>query len=217
MLKETAYGIAATIAHPIDAGVAILHSTKKTVSQVGYLGGVFVQGVGYAFGGKQIEVNQEEFDKTAQDLSKSMVKTGVLAVVTTGIGEAAGASVKSIPKSAGVIETGIKTPSAARSLLQKALRKQNLEEAPVGGFKQTWSEGGYDYEVRIHPPQPNAPAGSNSATKTTFRVARREQGLDSNGQGKGWEHADDNGNWFPNKDLKSGKNPQAANDTHITL
>ena len=88
LLKETASGIVASALHPIDAGVAIFHSTKKTVSQVGYFGGVFVQGVGYAFGGKQIEVNQEEFDKTAQDLSKSMVKTGVLAVVTTGIGEA---------------------------------------------------------------------------------------------------------------------------------
>ena len=129
MLKETAYGIAATIAHPIDAGVAILHSTKKTVSQVGYLGGVFVQGVGYAFGGKQIEVNQEEFDKTAQDLSKSMVKTGVLAVVTAGVGEAAGAAVKTkaVANSAKIIDTNLKALSREAATAVKGGADSNFK------------------------------------------------------------------------------------------
>ena len=34
---------------------------------------------------------------------------------------------------------------------------------------------------------------------------------------KGWEYADDKGNWYKSSDLKPGKNPEAANDTHIPL
>lgn len=85
------------------------------------------------------------------------------------------------------------------------------------GYKETWSENGYDYEVRIHQPPANAPAGSNSANGPTYRVARRKQGTDANGQGYGWEYVDDKGVWHKQKDIKAGNPPQAANDTHIPV
>ncbi|SFW81981.1 RHS repeat-associated core domain-containing protein [Chitinophaga sancti] len=106
--------------------------------------------------------------------------------------------------------------SEARSLLTKALNRQGLVYLPEK-FKEKWSEGGYDYEVRIHPKQENAPEGSNSRNGTTYRVARRLQGSDSNGQGFGWEYVDDKNNWYKERDLKTGDNKQAANDTHIPL
>lgn len=106
--------------------------------------------------------------------------------------------------------------SSARELLSTALKRQNLQSAPAK-FKEKWSDNGYDYEVRIHPPQTNAPEGSNSASDITFRVARRLQGKDENGQGHGWEYADDSGNWYKESELKGGKNEKAANDTHIKL
>lgn len=106
--------------------------------------------------------------------------------------------------------------SKARQLLDKALKRQKLN-SPPSSFKEKWSEGGYDYEVRIHGPQTKAPEGSNSATTTTYRVARRKQGTDENGQGYGWEYADDKNNWYKNSDLKSNKIPEAANDTHIPI
>ena len=104
--------------------------------------------------------------------------------------------------------------SSARSLLDKALTRQGLKEAPRN-FKEKWSEDGFDYEVRIHEPQANAPSGSNSSSETTFRAARRKQGTDSKGQGYGWEQADDSGNWFKTSELK--KDEKAANATHIIL
>ena len=106
--------------------------------------------------------------------------------------------------------------SQARQLLYRALRIQGLKSPPES-FKQQWTEEGYDYEVRIHPQDPNAPAGSNSATYSTFRISRRLQGTDANGQGYGWEYLDEKGNWFKNKDLKANKNPEASNDTHIPV
>lgn len=106
--------------------------------------------------------------------------------------------------------------SEARNLLDEALQQQGLNSAP-NGFKQKWSRGNYDYEVRIHGTDPNAPQGSNSAQNTVLRVARRLRGTDAHGQGYGWEYADDNNHWYPQKDLKANNNPQAANDTHIIL
>ena len=66
-------------------------------------------------------------------------------------------------------------------------------------------DGGYEYEVRIHPPDLNAPVGSNSASGPTYRVARRRQGTNpANGsnQGYGWEQMDINGNWHNASTLK---------------
>jgi len=105
----------------------------------------------------------------------------------------------------------------ARRMLNTALRRQGLTK-PVNGLKQTWTEGAYDYQVRVHATQANAPAGSNSATSTTYIVSRRLQGVDANGQGNGWERLNPKDNkWYFEKDLKSGKFPSASNDTHIPL
>jgi RHS repeat-associated protein len=106
--------------------------------------------------------------------------------------------------------------SSPQGLLSRALKRQGLNRAPEQ-FKEKWSEEGYDFEVRIHKAQSNAPLGSNSETMTTYRVARRLQGTNEKGEGNGWEFADEKGNWFKQSDLKSGKNEAAANDTHIPL
>ncbi len=107
--------------------------------------------------------------------------------------------------------------SPARNLLNKALKRQG-QKNEKNEFKEKWSDkDGYDYEVRIHEKDVNAPSGSNSSLGRTLRVLRRKQGKDENGQGNGWESADDKGNWYKVKDLKSGKNPGAVNETHIPL
>jgi len=51
-----------------------------------------------------------------------------------------------------------------------------------------------------------------------LRTARREHGVDSKGQGKGWEQADCACNWYHQSHLKPNNlkfDPKAANDTHI--
>ncbi|WCT56195.1 hypothetical protein PQ456_01310 [Paenibacillus kyungheensis] len=98
--------------------------------------------------------------------------------------------------------------------LSKALKQQNLSSAPAN-FKQSWSQDGYDYQVRIHPANPQY-----GKEGSIYRVARRQQGQDAKGQGYGWEYIDTNGNWHPTSTLKptSDKyNAKAAADTHINL
>jgi hypothetical protein len=70
----------------------------------------------------------------------------------------------------------INTLSNPRDILDEALYRQGFNEGDryPTGFKEKWSENGYDYEVRIHQPPPNAPAGSNSANGPTYRIARRK-------------------------------------------
>lgn len=107
------------------------------------------------------------------------------------------------------------------ALLKKGLRRQGREKSPPGGFKQEWSEGGYDYEVRVHPADPKYGKSGN-----IYRVARRQQGKNAKGQGKGWEYVDKDGNWHSEKTLKPGKpgqppnptfNSKAAKDTHMAV
>ncbi|MFC5702318.1 RHS repeat-associated core domain-containing protein [Cohnella faecalis] len=98
--------------------------------------------------------------------------------------------------------------------LNTALKRQGLDKAP-SNFKEKWSQDGYDYEVRIHPADPKYGKQGD-----IYRVARREQGTDANGQGKGWEYMDSNGNWHSTSSLKPQNpsyNAQAAADTHIQL
>jgi len=106
------------------------------------------------------------------------------------------------------------------AILTKALARQGISSGdPLPkSFKEKWTEGGFDYEVRIHPADPMAPPGSNSASGPTYRVARREHGKDSKGQGKGWEQADCACNWYHQSHLNPNNlnfDPKAANDTHI--
>lgn len=117
-----------------------------------------------------------------------------------------------------VVNTPQKSGSEARQLLNRALERQKLTKAP-NEFKEKWSDkDGYDYEVRVHGPSDKAPEGSNASSNTVLRVARRERSTDESGQGSGWEYADDKGNWYKQRDMKSGDAPaNAANDTHIPL
>ena len=111
----------------------------------------------------------------------------------------------------------VNTPGA---YLDEAVAQQGLSKAPAGGLKQKWSEGGYDYEVRVHPAEP-----THGKQGSIYRVARRSQAVDANGQGTGWEYLDSNGQWHPESTLKPGKpgypnpkyNDQAARDTHHQL
>jgi RHS repeat-associated protein len=101
-----------------------------------------------------------------------------------------------------------------QNYLNDALRQQGLSTAPAN-LKQKWSDNGFDYEVRIHAADPN-----HGKSGSIYRVARRQQGMDANGQGFGWEYLDDKGNWHHTSTLKPNSptyNPQAAADTHIEV
>lgn len=109
----------------------------------------------------------------------------------------------------------IKTP---REFLDKALKRQNLT-TPGNGLKETWIEGGYKYEVRIHPANPEYGQSGN-----IYRVSRQKQGVKANNQGYGTEYIDSDGNWHQTSTLKPGKNgnnpsynAEAARKTHINV
>ena len=100
-------------------------------------------------------------------------------------------------------------------------RSNSKDSIPLRrGFKQKWSEGGYDFEVRIHPADP-----AHGKTGSIYRAARRKQGTNAQGQGFGWEYVDDAGTWHPTSTLKPGKpgnpnpnyNAEAARRTHMQL
>ena len=109
--------------------------------------------------------------------------------------------------------------TSPKQILDEALKRQEFKEGNPypGGFKEKFTENGYDYEMRVHPPDAKAPPGSNSAGGPTYRLRRKAQGLDANGQGKGFEFMDDKGNWHRQADIKAGNPPQASNDTHIPI
>lgn len=99
--------------------------------------------------------------------------------------------------------------------LNQALKKQNLSNVPAGGLKQKWSQDGYDFAVRVH-----AADSRYGKTGNIYRVARKKQGNDANGQGSGWEYIDPNGAWHHTSTLKPSSpnyNAQAAANTHIQL
>ena len=112
------------------------------------------------------------------------------------------------------------TGATPGSYIDEAVAQQGLPKAPAGGLKQKWSEGGFDYEVRVHPADP-----AHGKTGSIYRVARRSQARDAHGQGTGLEYMDSTGKWHPESTLKPGKpgnpnptfNDAAAKDTHIQL
>ncbi|MGH1337907.1 MAG: polymorphic toxin-type HINT domain-containing protein [Aureispira sp.] len=83
------------------------------------------------------------------------------------------------------------------NFLNKALKRQNFQtgDAYPNGFKEKFTENGYDYEVRIHGPDPNASGGSNSATNHIYRVSRKQTPVEGV-QGSGVEYMDNAGNWL---------------------
>jgi RHS repeat-associated protein len=110
----------------------------------------------------------------------------------------------------------------AESYLLKALKRQGFNEGDLipSGLKESWVEGGYKYEVRVHE------ANSNySHKKDIFRVARQKLDQNGNAAGTGLEYLDENGVWHPQSTLKPGGkkgsqpnpnyNKRAAEETHI--
>ena len=98
--------------------------------------------------------------------------------------------------------------------LDKALERQGLDKAP-NRMKESWTENGYKYEVRIH--EANPEYGKQGSI---YRVSRRKLGVDANGQGYGTEYLDSNGAWHHTSTLKPQNpsyNPDAAANTHIQV
>jgi RHS repeat-associated protein len=128
--------------------------------------------------------------------------------------------VPELASGAPLVPAAIPAYGVAEGLLRQALRLQGLSTAPAGGFKQAWSGGGFDYEVRVHPADPK-----HGGTGSIYRVARRAQGVDANKQGAGWEYVDDAGVWHKESTQKPGStkhpnksfNPEAAKATHLKL
>lgn len=104
---------------------------------------------------------------------------------------------------------------SAKSFLLKAISLQGLKKVP-NRFKQTWSENGFSYQVRVH-------EATNGRTGSEFRVARRKDGFSVGTQGHGWEYLDINGRWHHTSTLKpsggaSGASiNEAAKNTHIQV
>ena len=112
----------------------------------------------------------------------------------------------------GAVDGGAgKTP---QDYLDKALKQQGLTSAP-DGLKQSWTENGCDFEVRVHPAEPQY-----GQQGSVYRVTRRLQRTDIHGQGSRWEYMDIYGNWHHTSTLKPNNpafNSQAAVDTHIPI
>jgi len=106
--------------------------------------------------------------------------------------------------------------------LDNAVGQQHLQTSPLGGFKQKWTEGGYRFEVRIHPADP-----THGKSGSVYRVGRQvvPSVSDTKRQGSGLEYIDQTGVWHSEKTLKPGPvsnpnptfNKAAAESTHIQL
>ena len=106
-----------------------------------------------------------------------------------------------------------------KDFLDTALKRQGVEATPKG-LKETWIEGDYKYEVRIHDANPEY-----GKTGSIYRVSRQRVNIPEGQQGTGVEYMDVNGNWQHQSTLKPGKsgnanpnyNDTAAKETHIQL
>ena len=108
-----------------------------------------------------------------------------------------------------------------RNYLDEALKQQSLDKIPRN-LKQKWSDGNYNYEVRIHEGETQY-----TSSKSIYRVSRKKiPSLDSSVQGTGREYLGSDGVWYQEKTLKEfnklgEKNPlfneEAAILTHIPL
>jgi hypothetical protein len=115
-----------------------------------------------------------------------------------------------------LVESGMEVP---KNYLDKALQKQGLSGVPAG-MKQSWIEGGYKYEVRVH-------AGENSYTnaQSVYRVSRQQ--IPTPGvEGTGTYYLGTDSNWYHTSVLKPTNvlgesnpfyNANAASITHISL
>ncbi len=96
-----------------------------------------------------------------------------------------------------------------------------MDEAPKS-LKQKWTDGDYNYEVRVHPGEEQY-----TSSESIYRVARkRVPSTDPTVQGTGTEYLGSDGNWYHESVLrefnKGGTtnplfNEEAARLTHIPL
>ena len=111
--------------------------------------------------------------------------------------------------------------------LKTALKRQGFETGDPypNGLSEKFTDGVYNYEVRIHGPDINAPAGSNAASNNIYRVGRKKIPVEGQ-QGSGLEYMDSSGNWHHQSTLKPtykdgtanpNYNPEAANDIHLVV
>jgi len=103
--------------------------------------------------------------------------------------------------------------------LNNALKAQNLE-TPPNFLKETWTAGGYKYEVRIHP-------GDSQYTnaQTVYRVSKQQVPVPGT-QGAGTYYLGTDGSWYHTSELVQYHgnglpnplyNPNAAQITHIPI
>ena len=121
-------------------------------------------------------------------------------------------------KGAGGIE-GAGSEILPEDYLNEALNQQGLETTP-NELKQTWTENGYKYEVRVH-----AGEGQYTDVQSIYRVSRQQVPTPGT-QGTGTYYLGTDGNWYHTSVLKeylgNGQlNPiydaNAAQITHIPL
>ena len=151
--------------------------------------------------------------KALAQQTNTAVRSTIQTTPTVSVVDRGGALKAPVQSPSPVLRT---TPTA---YLGEALSQQGLRTPPAR-FQQLWTIGGVKYEVRIH-------MGESAYGKTgpIFRVMRHIPNADANGQGKGREYLDNNGNWHLEKTLKPGPvenpnpkfNEKAAKDTHIDV
>ena len=106
-----------------------------------------------------------------------------------------------------------------KNYLDNALKQQGLKNAP-NGLKQTWTENGYKYEVRVH-------TGESQYTNANsiYRVSRQQIPTPGT-QGTGTQYLGTDGNWYHTSVLRQFNgdgslnplyNANAAQITHIPL
>lgn len=234
--KQFALGFAKGLKNKIDEPVETLRNL--TPQQLDELIGSIPEQLDYLLHQKVVDTVGNVYEVTVKDWKNRYVDmmnttdpeeqgrkaAELIADIGTVIGaaRAAGQAVKEV-QAFQAMRNAAKGPASASKLttstnpkdfLNEALKKQGLDKAP-SNFKQKWSENGFDYEVRIHPAE-----SQYGKDGSIYRVSRRQQGIDANGQGYGWEYMDQSGKWHHTSTLKP-QNPsfsdQAARDTHIQL
>jgi hypothetical protein len=100
-----------------------------------------------------------------------------------------------------------------QDFLDDALNQQGLQNAP-NGLKQTWTEGEYKYEVRVH-------AGESQYTnsQSIYRVSRKVvgHGTEYLGTDGDWYHESVLKEFFRNGQPNPNFNLDAVKMTHIPL
>ena len=85
LVVNTVGGILYAVAHPIEAGKAIVHETKETVKDVGTVYGTGSKIFGNTLLGTDFEIDKKAFDKAAQNSGNRLVEGGASTIIFGGI------------------------------------------------------------------------------------------------------------------------------------